>query len=65
MWLLGLLLGLDSDSGDLRVGDWVEILTYGEEGEIIEIHGSEYYEEIDDGSGRVDTFKGHELRKIW
>ena len=64
MGLLDLLLGDSSSGQDLKVGDWVEILTIGEEGEIIEIHGDEYYVEIDNGRGTVDYYKAHELKKI-
>ena len=64
MGLLDILLGTESNSQNLKVGDWVEILTIGEEGEIIEIHGDEYYVEIDNERGTVDYFKSKELRKI-
>ena len=64
MGILDMLLGSDSNKQELKVGDWVEILTIGEEGEIIEIHGDEYYVEIDNGRGTVDYFKANELKKI-
>ena len=67
MGLLDILLGSSSSNGELKVGDFVEVLTYGgEEGEIIEIHGNDYYVEIEDENGHieVDSFKASELRKI-
>ena len=64
MGLLDSLFGFSSSGQDLKVGDWVEILTIGEEGEIIEIHGDEYYVEIDNGRGTVDYYKANELKKI-
>ena len=64
MGLLESLLGFNSSGQDLKVGDWVEILTIGEEGEIIEIHGDEYYVEIDNGRGTVDFYKASELKKF-
>ena len=65
MGLLDLLLGSDAGSGNLKVGDWVEILTTVQEGEIIEIHGSQYYVEIDGTHGDVDYFSASELKKIY
>lgn len=62
--LLDLLLGSSSGGGNLKIGDWVEILVTGQEGEIIDIHGSDYYVEIDETGGDVDCFKAHELKKI-
>ena len=67
MGLLSLLLNLsagESSKSDLKVGDWVEIVTYGEEGEIVEIHGDDYYVEIDEPGNDIDIFKKDELRKI-
>lgn len=64
MGLLDLLLDSESNNQQFKVGDWVEIITIGEEGEIIEIHGDEYYVEIDNDRGTVDYFKANELRKI-
>ena len=64
MGLLDLLSGNSSGGQNLKVGDWVEILTIGEEGKIIEIHGDDYYVEIDNGRGTVDYYKANELRKI-
>lgn len=64
MGLLDSLFGFSSSGQDLKVGDFVEIIPIGEEGEIIEIHGDEYYVEIDNGRGTVDYFKANELRKI-
>ncbi len=61
MGILDLFLG--TDGGDLKVGDWVEIIEYGQEGEIIEIQGDSYFVEIDD-TGQVEDFKANELRKI-
>ena len=68
MGLLDFLLNLGENgsiSGDLKVGDWVEIVTYGEEGEIVEIHGDDYYVEIDEPGNDIDIFKREELRKIY
>lgn len=62
MGLLDILLGGDS-TGSFKVGDYVEILSYGEYGYIIGISGNEYEVEIDDNSGEVDTFPASDLRK--
>lgn len=67
MGLLDFLLNLGENgntSEDLKVGDWVEIVSYGEEGEIVEIHGDDYYVEIDERGNDIDIFKKDELRKI-
>lgn len=67
MGLLDILLGSSSSDEELKVGDFVEVKTYGgEEGEIIEIHGTDYYVEIEFENGRieVEAFKASELRKI-
>ena len=64
MGILDMLLGSDINNKELKVGDFVEIIPIGEEGEIIEIHGDEYYVEIDNGRGTVDYYKVNELRKI-
>lgn len=64
--ILDLLLGTSGENGNgnLKVGDWVEILTTSQEGEIVEIHGNKYYVEIDKTGGDVDYFSANELKKI-
>lgn len=62
MGLLDILLG-DNISQTFKVGDYVEILSYGEYGYIIGISGTEYEVEIDDNSGEIDFFPASDLRK--
>lgn len=61
MGLLDSLLG--GDDNDLQEGDWVEVLTTGDEGEIVSIDGDEYEVSID-GEGETEFFTRDELRKI-
>ena len=63
MGLLSVLLG-NNNNQQLKVGDWVEVITYGEQGQIVEIHGDEYWVEIDNSKKIVDRFKANELKKI-
>lgn len=64
MGLLDLLLGNNTNNQQLKVGDWVEVITYGEQGQIVEIHGDEYWVEIENSKKTVDRFKANELKKI-
>lgn len=64
MGLLRILLGNNTNNQQLKIGDWVEVLTYGEQGQIVEIHGDEYWVEIDNSKKIVDRFKANELKKI-
>ena len=67
MGFLAGLLGLNSNSssksngGKFKCGDWVEVIDYGIEGEIVDVQDDEYYVEF--GNGKVNTFKARELRK--
>ncbi len=64
MSILDLFLENNSNNEELKVGDWVEIISHGEEGEIIEIYQNEYLVEIDNKKGQVESFKARDLRKI-
>ena len=57
----------NSKSNDLKVGDWVHIISYGCDGQIIGIVGDKYevdVDEHDDGSGTVDVFERRDLEKM-
>lgn len=64
MSILDLFLENNSNNEELKVGDWVEIISHREEGEIIEIYQNEYLVEIDNKKGQVESFKARDLRKI-
>lgn len=62
MGLLDILLGGSSEEG-LKVGDWVEVINGGEEGEIVDIIGNEYLVNIEE-EGYEDIYTADQLRKI-
>ena len=61
MGLFDILLGNDEKS--LQVGDWVEVIDGGEEGEIVDIIGNEYFVNIEE-EGYEDVYTAEQLRKI-
>ena len=64
--LLDLLLGGSNNKGNsLQIGDWVRIKSYGDEGEIIAIHGNLYEVEIEGCENDVETFTANELEKLY
>ena len=61
MGLFDLLSG--NEEKNLQIGDWVEVIDGGEEGEIVDIIGNEYLVNIED-EGYEDTYTADQLRKI-
>lgn len=60
--IIGMLATKEMDV--FSIGDWVEVTTLGEEGEIVGISGDEYEVEIEGRDGYTDVFKKDELKKI-
>lgn len=57
-----------SSDGDLKIGDWVHIIDYGCNGQIIDIVGNQYYVDVDDDDAEdddtVEVFDRKRLRKM-
>ena len=72
MGILGDILSAMSSSSsgndELKVGDWVHIIDYGCDGQIIDIVGDQYYVDVDDddaeGDDTVEVFERNSLRKV-
>ena len=66
--ILSAMSSSSGNSSDLRVGDTVEVIPYGCDGQIINIVGDEYYVDLDDDEedeeDTVEVFKREDLRKI-
>ena len=59
-----------SNNDELKVGDWVHVISYGCDGEIIKIVGNKYYVDLDDDEEEeeddtVDIFEKKDLKKLW
>ena len=66
-FLIGLFSQSNNKKEELNVGDWVHIIPYGCDGQIIAIYGNKYevdVDEHDDGNGTVDVFDRKDLMKI-
>lgn len=55
-----------SNDSELKIGDTVHIISYGCDGQIIDIVGDDYYVDLDDDEENNDTveiFRREDLRK--